>query len=87
MELVGVCAQGKSPVRFANRIKKKIVKKMKKPKRPTEVTKESPIEAESIIVTEETIEQIPTELTEVVPETEEETILSVEEIEKNQPRV
>ena len=48
--------------------KKKIVKKMKKPKKPTEVTKEAPIEAESVVVTEEIIEQIPSEVTEVIPE-------------------
>ena len=42
--------------------KKKIVKKMKKSKKPTD---------EATVITEETIEQIPAELTEVIPETEE----------------
>src|SRR5699024_10270284 len=65
--------------------KRKVVKKVRKPKKPDELSTETPIETETIVTTEEIIEGRP-EITEIVPETKEgeelvEEIVSVEEIE------
>src|SRR5699024_11251313 len=69
--------------------KRKIVKKLRKPKKPDEVTAETPIEAETIVTTEEFIEGR-REVTEVIPESKDELIeeiVSVEEIEGGKRKI